>query len=134
VASEATVAAVSRATLESRLVEWGQEYGGSQYENIGYKTQNLLQRLIEHGGFVPDSGGFRPVPIRTAADEVEAAVAQMERAGWRDLARIIRLDYFCPRMAMPARLDTLRALGIRVSRAGYYLKLNEAKAYVAGAI
>ena len=125
---------VSRAALESRLIGWGREYGGGKYEHNGWKTRNLIQTLMEFGGFVPESGGFLPNPVRSAADEVEDVVRSMERGGYFVHTRILRCDYFEPKWAMDMRLDTLRKLGIGVSKAGYYLKLNEAKLFVAGAL
>lgn len=127
------VGKIARDYLDARLKEWAKEYGGSRYENIGFRSRNLLQRLIEHGGFVPDSGGFRPVPIRTAADEVETIVLRMERA-WFANGRVLRCEFYAPNMAMEARLEVLRQIGLPMSRTGYYDKLDAAKMFVAGAL
>ena len=127
-------AAISKAVLESRLVEWAKEYGGGRYEHIGWSGRNLLQTLVEYGGFVPDSGGFKPVPIRSAADQVEAAVQRMERGGWFAHGKVLRCDYFNPHMAMNGRLDHLRLIGCGMSERGYYLKLDAGKLFVAGAL
>lgn len=120
--------------LDARLQAWAKEYGGGRYENNGWKGRNLLQTLHDHGGFVPDPGGFHRPPIRTAADEIEDAVQRMERGGWFKQGRVLRCDYFEPNMAIQARLDALRRLGIGVSKAGYYAYLAQAKAFVAGAM
>jgi len=125
---------IDREALESRLRGWAQEYGGGKYENIGYQSRNMLQTLIEHGGFVPDSRGFIPVPIRSAADEVESAVAAMESGGWHRQGRVLRCDYFMPNASMDMRLRNLRHIGVSLSRASYFDYLAQAKAYIAGAL
>ena len=125
---------MNRAELELRLEGWAQEYGGGRYENIGFASRNLLQTLIEHGGFVPDSRGFVPVSIRSAADEVEAVVREMESGDYFKPGRVLRCDYFLPNVPMDVRLKNLKRVGISTSRAGYYDLLAQAKAYVAGAL
>jgi hypothetical protein len=125
---------MDRAELERRLKGWAEEYGGGRYENIGYHSRNMLQTLVEHRGFVPDSRGFIPVPIRSAADEVEQVVNRMEADGWFKQGRVLRCDYFLPNIPMATRLTNLRRIGIQTSRAGYYDFLAQAKAFVAGAL
>lgn len=125
---------LDRAQLETRLLGWAAEYGGGRYENVGWQGRNLLQTLIEHRGFVPNPGGFARVPIRSAADEVEAAVRSMETTGWHRQGRVIRCDYFEPHAPMDIRLKTLRHVGVSLSRSGYFEHLAQAKAYLAGAL
>lgn len=123
-----------RAQLEERLKGWASEYGGGRYENIGWPGRNFLKTLIEHEGFVPSARGYVPIPIRTAADEVEQVVCQMEASGWTRQGRVLRCDYFLPNAAMEVRLHNLRGIGIPLSRASYFDHLAQAKAYVAGAL
>lgn len=125
---------MNRTELDGRLKGWASEYGGGKYENIGYSGRNMLQTLVEHQGFVPNSAGYIPIPIRSAADEVESAVLQMEASGWFRQGRVLRCDYFLPNISMPERLTNLRRIGISVSRATYYDLLSEAKAYIGGAL
>lgn len=120
--------------LESRLRGWASEYGGGRYENVGWSGHNLLQTLIEHKGFVPSARGFIPIPIRSAADEVEAVVCDMERGNYFRQGRVLRCEYFVPNAPMEVRLQNLKRTGISMSRAAYYDSLAQAKAYVAGAI
>lgn len=120
--------------LESRLVAWGKEYGEGGGPGIGWASQNLLQTLIDHRGFVPTSRGYVPVPIHTEADEVEAIVRGMEASGWFRHGRVLRCDYYRPNMAIEARLAMMRRIGLPISRAGYYDYLAQAKAFVAGAL
>lgn len=120
--------------LETRLKGWADEYGGGRYENIGFQSRNMLKTLIDHKGFVPDSRGFIPIPIKSAADEIEAIVRGMETGSYLKQARVLRCDYFLPNAPIETRLKNLNRIGISASRAGYYDYLAQAKAYVAGAL
>lgn len=125
---------MDRTELENRLKAWAEEYGGGKYANVGWSGRNLLATLIEHEGFVPDARGFVQIPIRSPADEVEAAVRGMEVGGWIRQAKSLRCDYFHPSWAIDVRLQAMRAIGFQVSRAAYYDLLAQAKAFVAGAL
>lgn len=118
--------------LEARLVEWASEYRGGRYENIGYASQNILQTLIDHKGFVPSSRGFVPVATRTAADEVEEAVHALDKqqAGYLP-AMVIRCEYMCSHLPIETRLARLRALGQNPGRVRYYQLLRLARIHVA---
>ena len=120
--------------LEARLVAWAREYGLGGDAGLGWKSRNILQTLVDHRGFVPDSRGYVPVPIRTAADEVETIVRGMEASGWVKQAQALRVDYFHPRAAIDSRLSIMRRRGLPMSRAGYYDHIAQAKAFVAGAL
>lgn len=120
--------------LEERLVQWGREYGGKDTPRIGWPTQSTLQTMADHHGFAPGSTGFIPIPIRTAADEIEAIVREMENLGYFRPGRVLRCDYFHPNMPMEMRLQHLRKIGLPMSKAGYYDYLNVAKAYVHGSL
>ncbi|SDX52404.1 hypothetical protein [Lysobacter enzymogenes] len=125
---------IDRTALESRLRNWAEEYGGSKYANVGWPGQNMIQTLVEHKGFVPDSRGFIPVPIRSQADEVETVVREMEQGDYMRQAKVLRCDYFHPGMAIDARLYAMRRIGLGISRTAYYDLLAQAKAMVAGAL
>lgn len=125
---------IDRTTLEARLKGWADEYGGGKYENIGYQSRNMLQTLVDHKGFVPDSRGYVPIPIRSSADEVESAVLSMEASGWFKQGRVLRCDYFLPHATMDMRLRNLNKIGVSLSRASYFDHLAQAKAFVAGAL
>jgi len=125
---------IDRESLEIRLNGWVQEYGGGRYENIGYPSSNILKTLIDHEGFIPSSRGFVPIPIRSAADEVEAAVKEMEKSDWLRCARVLRSDYFLPNVPIEVRLRNLQREGVHLSRTSYYEHLAQAKAYLAGAL
>lgn len=118
--------------LERRLLGWAQEYGGSKYANVGWQGINLLQTLVDHKGFVPSTRGYIPVPIRSAADEVEAIVRRMEEADMARYARVLRCDYFLPNISVDDRLRKMRRVGFGMSRSIYYSVLDGAKLYVRG--
>ena len=125
---------MDKTELDGRLKGWAQEYGGGRYENVGWHSRNLLQTLVEHEGFVPSARGFIPIPIRSAADEVESVVRAMEAGDYFKQGRVLRCDYFLPNIPMESRLQNLRKIGISTSRAGYYDYLSQARAYVSGAL
>ena len=125
---------MDRNELDCRLRAWADEYGGGKYEHVGWHTRNLLQTLIEHQGFIPDSRGYIPVPIRSAADEVEQVVKAMEADGWFKQGRVLRCDFFMPTVPMEIRLKNLAHIGVSLSRASYFDHLAQAKAYVAGGL
>ena len=118
--------------LTRRLIAWAKEYGGGRYENIGYSSRNILQTLIEHQGFVP-SGGIR-CPVRSAADEVDEAVREMEAGGMFKQGRVVRCEYFMLDSAEESKLRNLRAIGLGMSRAGYYNYLAQAHAFLSAAL
>lgn len=128
------MAEVSKMVLESRLQDWAREFGGGRYASLGFSAgEHVLARLIEFGGFLPGSTGPRNVKSITMADEVEACVRRLAKC-WPAHARVLRCDYFCPGMAMDARLDMLRRAGHKMGKATYYIKLESAKLYVAGSL
>lgn len=125
---------IDRTELDRRLKGWADEYGGGKYENVGWRGRNLLQTLIEHQGFVPNAAGYVPIPIRSAADEVETVVVEMEVCGWLKQAKVLRCDYFRPDWSIDQRLREIAKIGFGMSRAGYYDRLAEAKGMVAAAL
>ncbi|WP_052688066.1 hypothetical protein [Xanthomonas sp. MUS 060] len=118
--------------LESRLVQWAEEYGGGRYENIGYQTQNVLQSLVEHKGFLPGGSSYRPILINTPGDEVESAVRAMESSGYLRPAHTLRCEYFLKKAPIEVKLSKLRRIGVDIKRPTYYDYLSIAKAFVAG--
>lgn len=127
------MAVVSKLVLESRLEDWAREFGGSRYATIGKSGPHILARLIEFGGFLPASSGPRNMVSLTMADEVEQIVKRMAKT-WPAHAKVLRCDYFCPKMAMDDRLEMLRKAGHKIGKASYYIKLESAKLYVAGSL
>lgn len=128
------VARITEAVLEARLVGWAREYGGGRYVTLGWSTgEHILARLVTFGGFLPGSSAPRNCAQMTEADEVEQAVKRLAK-GWPAHARVLRMDYFAPNMAMENRLGILRNAGHKMSRASYYNRLESAKLYVAASL
>lgn len=119
--------------LKVRLVEWASEYTKDGPGN-GWPGRNFLATLIDHKGFVPSSRGYVPVATRTAADEVEQAVIAMERTGYFKPGCVVRCEYFMSRAPIDSKLQNLKAIGLPMSKAGYYLYLGQAHAFLAGAL
>lgn len=124
---------ISEKDLKVRLVEWADEYrhddGGP-----GWSNKNLLDTLIKHKGFVPNAGGYVPIATHTAGDEVEAAVMAMEKRGMFKPGRVVRCEYFMAHSPVDLKLEKLRALGLPMSKAGFYQYLGLAHAFLAGAL
>lgn len=125
---------IDKTELERRLEAWAGEYGGGRYADLGFGNRHVLKTLIEHGGFMPESGGYQRAPIRTAADEVEMAVREMESGGMFKAGRVVRCEYFMADAPEEEKLRNLRTLGLPMSRAGYYNFLAQAKAFIWGAL
>jgi|GEM_PF-1357988 len=114
--------AVRDPSLDERLKNWADEYGGGKYENIGYASKNMLQTLIEHRGEPPDSGGFKRISHRTLADEVEDAVQILLKDNDRKISRsghIIRIEHFRPDLTVKDKIGKLRLIGVSVSENFY---------------
>jgi len=124
---------IAEKDLKIRLIEWAEEYTKDGPGN-GWPGRNFLATLIDHKGFVPSARGYIPVAIRTAADAVEQAVVEMERSGYFKPGRVVRCEYFMSRAPVESKLQNLRAIGLPMSKAGYYLYLGQAHAYLAGAL
>lgn len=120
--------------LEARLIGWAREYGGGRYQNIGYSSRNLLQTLIEHGGFVPDAKGGGHAKGRTAADEVDDAVRAMEAGGMFKPGRVLRCEYFMMDSGDDVKLRALRAIGLPMSAEGFDEHLTAAKTHLRRAL
>lgn len=125
---------MDKTELDGRLKNWASEYGGGKYPNIGWQGANLLQTLVDHKGFVPSSGGYVRVPIRSMADEVEQLVREMEACDLFKSGRALRCDYFLPNIPIQERLRLMKNAGVNISRAGYYEVLEKGKTYLRGAL
>jgi hypothetical protein len=120
--------------LQERLKNWAREYGGGRYEHISWNGRNLLQVLIDHKGEVPDARGYVPVPIKTAADDVEEIVKTMQNGGRFRIAMVLRCEFYNLDAPIEHKLTKLGDLGLPMSRSGYYAYLSQAVAYVDGAL
>lgn len=116
--------------LDRRLTDWASEYAGGRYEHNGWPGKSWLSNMVKYGGRGPSGAGV--IALGTPADEVEAAVVEMERAldGFRP-GRVLRAEYWMPTIPEEMRLQALRAIGLPMSRSGYYLYLSRARFFVA---
>lgn len=118
--------------LETRLAEWGREYGGSQYEDNGWQgVSNIYPMTKYHGrppqGLVPPRKG-----TRTRADDVQDAVtALMEQPNGFRPAMVIRSEYLEPGKPFLSKQQGLRKIGQSMGRSDYYKCLKIARVHVA---
>jgi hypothetical protein len=118
--------------LESRLVEWGQEWGGGRYDNNGWQgISNIYQLTKYHGrppqGLMPSRQGNR-----TQADDVQDAVMalQAQPSGFRP-AMVIRAEYQDQGQPFESKRQVLRKIGQSMGRSDYYKSLKIARVHVA---
>lgn len=121
--------------LEGRLIEWGKEYGGGKYENIGWQGKSPIITLMTYHGRAPEGLGYHPNPSKAPADYVEEAVArlQVQRSGYR-AAMVIRAEYMLPGQPVVSKLQKLCRIGVDLhgSRSRYSQLLTAARMFVAG--
>lgn len=119
--------------LEARLQGWAAEYSGGRYDYIGWPSKSWLANAILYRGRTPAGVSAQIVALGTPADEVEAAVSFLERAadGFRP-GRVLRAEYYMSDAPEEHKLHALRAIGLPMSRAGYYQYLSRARFHVAG--
>jgi hypothetical protein len=120
--------------LEARLDGWAQEYAGGRYEHNGWSGKSWMSDMVKYHGRAPQ-GMRQRTAIGTPADEVEAAVQQLERLqdGFRP-GRVLRAEYWMPHLPEEARRQALRQIGLPMSRDGYQMFLARARAFVAAQI
>jgi len=115
--------------LENRLEEWGREYGGGKYEDIG-ALKSWLGSMVKWGGRAPT--GLGQVPLNTAADEVQEAIDALAKQAHGKLpALVIRCEYLTPGQPIYSKLQRLRRVGESIQRVGYYQHLRIARVHVA---
>lgn len=120
------------AELELRLIQWAAEFPNRKTEDLGYPKRSSISTLMTYHGPAPTGLNPRGVCERTPADEVEEAVAALERQrdGYR-AAQVIRLEYRMKNAAVEEKLRLLRRIGLSMSRARFYDELWVARTHVA---
>ncbi|WP_337054076.1 hypothetical protein [Pseudoxanthomonas sp. USHLN014] len=107
--------------LKQRLQTWAVAYGGEQFARFGYSPDDRLAATHATSG-------------DEEADRIEHIVQRLERIGrWKE-ARVLRAEVFLTDLPEAERLQRLKRIGLTISRAGYYIYLNAACAYVEGAL
>ncbi|TAA18215.1 hypothetical protein EA658_13795 [Pseudoxanthomonas winnipegensis] len=108
-------------SLKKLLQAWATAYGGEQFARFGYAADDRL------AGAALTTGDAE-------VDRIEQIVQRLERVGrWKE-ARVLRAEFFLPDLPENDRLQRLKRIGLTISRAGYYIYLNAACAYVEGAL
>ena len=122
-----------RSELDERLDDWAREYAGGRYEHNGWPGRSWLSNAIKYRGRTPEGLSKAITPIGTPADEVESAVVALERAveGFKP-GRVLRCEYWMPKAPEEMKIQALRAIGLPMSRAGYYIYLSRGRFHVAG--
>lgn len=117
--------------LEQRLVEWGKEYGGGKYQDIGWHGISPMAVLMKWHGRPPEGLGYQPTV--TGADEVQAAYLALckQEQGWLP-AQVLRCEYQLPGQPVESKLQKLRRIGDNISRVRYYQHLRVARIHVSG--
>ena len=110
--------------MRRRFAQWASAYGGEQLARNGYAIIETIACTLDTPAANDDID----------ASEIERIVQSMESCGrWKE-ARVLRAQYFMPGLPESMRLARLKRKGFAVSRAAYYIYLDAAHAYVAGAL
>lgn len=119
--------------LEQRLIDWGREYGGGRYEEIGWQGLSPLAVLMTYHGPAPQGLNPRGNKDHTPADDVQDAYLALmnQPQGWMP-SQVLRLEYTLPGQPVESKLQKLRRIGENVSRVRYYQHLRIARVHVAG--
>lgn len=118
--------------LESRLVDWANEYSGRSYDDIGWPGISPMAVIMKYHGRPPQGLNPRRIETNSAGDEVERAVRalQAQEKGWVP-ACVIRCEYFHANVEKHSKLSILRGIGVHVREVGYSQNLRIAKVHVA---
>lgn len=126
--------------VESRLEEWGTFFAlHRDYEQLGHRSKDMLQVLIEHKGEMPPrTTGFKPLEVPPLVQMVEDAVHAIARRN-PSRAAVLRAFYCGTGRRGHERLEIANTLLRRqrlhtVSRASYYREkdagFDEVKGYL----
>jgi len=118
------MAVSASAELRRRFNVWATTYGCAQLARNGYAIIETIACALEMPAANDDGEAL----------EIERIVQSMEASGrWKE-ARVLRAQYFAPSLPEALRLHRLRRKGLAISRAAYYVYLDNAHAFVAGAL
>ena len=117
-----------KASVDDLLRQWGREYGYGGIAGVGWPGQSTIARETLFTG----QRGAR-IPTATEADRVERVVRELERTYWREM-QVLRCEYWMTyRAPVHVRCRRLRAIGVEVSKTGYYRLLDEAREHFCAA-
>lgn len=123
------------------LEEWGRDYGGGRYEEIGYPSISTIATLIEHRGFRPDSQIAKLcTKLDSISDIIESIVMRLQLQGidGETEAHCLRVAYNPSAYKESLRILIVNAIGSRIGnklmanlgRREYYRRLASAREYV----
>jgi hypothetical protein len=119
-------------TLEARLIEWGNEYGGSRYENHGWQGVSPLATLMKYHGRAPQGLNPSRIEVNGMADQVEQAVRalQAQDKGYIP-ACALRCEYMATSQPREEKIRKLRRIGGQMDSSRYSQHIRVAKIHVA---
>jgi hypothetical protein len=119
-----------RRDLETRLIEWGKEYGGGKYGSSGGGS-SVLATLMKWHGRAPF--GLNSAPAGTASEEVNEAVLALalQEKGFAP-SQVIRIEYTLPGQPRESKRQKLAKIGLQMGDVRYCQHLRLAKIHVAG--
>lgn len=123
------------------LEEWGREYGGGKYEDIGYPSISTIAALIEHHGFRPDSQIAKLcTKLDSISDIIESIVMRLQLQGMdgEAEAHCLRVAYNPASFRESIRIRIVNSIGRKIGnkimanigRREYYRRLASAREYV----
>lgn len=112
------------AEVVSAVRHWAEHAGGEQMRRCGHAAIEAIRATP-----CANDAEYSPCAARIAS-----IIAGMERAGRTKEARVLRVHYLAGGLGEAERLARLRRDGLAVSRAAYYIYLDAAHAYIAGAL
>lgn len=125
---------LSESQLDERLRAWSREYGWGGLP-AGIRGKNVLQKLIDHKGFVPERVNPPGAQHQTWGDEVQAHVVALQTSPpdpkdpqytYR-IACVLQAEHLTPaHWPFEERRRRLVAIGVDIGRTRYFelLKLG----------
>lgn len=110
--------------LELRLRDWGTEFGGGKYENIGWQGLSPLASAILYRGPAPQ--GLAPITTKDrtpACDVFEAVRALKRQAHGYGAACTLEAHYLTPGSPFERKCQKLAEIGVLVTSKVRYSQL-----------
>ncbi|MDF2866825.1 MAG: hypothetical protein K0S11_295 [Gammaproteobacteria bacterium] len=111
--------------VEHRLKEWANWYARNIDYGLGYPKRSIEGRLLDEGGYLSKSSGYKRELNHPAAEEIEVLIREMSSYN-EELAKAIRVEY------IKNNTQASKAKLLSVSLAQFKLYLKMAKAWLSG--